>query len=109
MQTLSQSKPKARKAHLCEWCNRIIGPGEVYQQASLLADDGFFAWANCLHCSALVSLCDIDGYGEGVTTDDILEWEPRDLEALRWKVLWRKKWRRADGTLYPVPSKVTAS
>jgi hypothetical protein len=53
----------------------------------------------------MVRLADIEGlWGDGgVSDEDILEWEPRDVEALRWKVLWRKKWRRADGTLYPVP------
>jgi hypothetical protein len=108
MQTLSQSKPKARKAHWCEWCGRTIEPGEVYQRAALLGDDGLYDWANCLHCAALVGLCDIDGYDEGISDEDILEWEPPDIEALRWKVLWRKKWRRADGTLYPVPAKAAS-
>ena len=109
MQTLSQSKPKARKAHLCEWCDRIIGPGEVYFRAALLDDGGdLYSWANCRHCSAFVHLCDIDYDGEGVCTDDIIEWEPRDIEALRWKVWWRKGWRRKDGTLYPVPTQVAS-
>jgi hypothetical protein len=116
MQTLSQSKPKAHKPHWCEWCGRTIEPGEVYQQASLLGDDGFYAWANCLHCAALVTLaalweCCCD---EGVTSDDIAEWDPRDAGpdyagvAAAWKEQWRKEWRRTDGTLYPVPTKAAS-
>jgi len=105
MQTLSQSKPKARKAHLCEWCGRTIEPGEVYQRAALLSDDGFYDWANCLHCAALVVLCDIDGYGEGVTDDDITEWEPETWRHHLWKAQWRAKWRRADGTPYSIPTR----
>jgi len=107
-QMLSQSKPKARKPHLCEWCDRIIEVGERYYRAGILGDDGFYDWANCLHCAALVHLCDLDYCGEGVSADDIIEWEPRDLEALRWKVLWRLKWRRKDGTLYPIPTQTKA-
>jgi len=105
-EVLSMSHPKARKAHRCQWCSRVIDPGETYDRQFIVGDDGPYNWVNCQHCHAMVLLCDIEGlwgYG-GVSDEDILEWEPRDVQALRWKVLWRKKWRRADGTLYPVPS-----
>jgi hypothetical protein len=112
MQTLSKSTPKARKAHWCDWCNRVIDPGEVYNRASVLGDDGFYQWVSCAHCMALVILCrdihDQSWRDEGISEEDILEWEPGDLRDLRLKALWRKKWRRKDSSLYPVPTKVAS-
>jgi hypothetical protein len=111
MQTLSQSKPRARKPHICEWCGRRIEVGEVYQRAALLGDDGFYDWTNCLHCGAFVTLAGIwECCDEGTTSDDIEEWEPygeaHTVFVCRiWKAQWRKKWRSHDGSLYPIPTK----
>jgi len=108
MQTLSQSTPKARKAHRCEMCRRVIDAGETYTRQANLGDDGFYAWINCQQCDVFLNLIeDWDGYGVGA--DTVEEWEPGNLWELRLKALWHMKWRRADGTLHPFPVKADLS
>jgi len=106
MQTLSDSTPKARKAHKCQMCYRTIAPGEAYTRQANIGDDGFYDWINCQQCDVFLSL-DVsdywDGYGVGFET--VQDWEPDSVWELRLKALWRKKWRRKDGSLYPVPTK----
>jgi len=107
MQNLSHSEPKARKAHKCQMCYRVIGIGEVYTRQANLGDDGFYDWINCQQCDTFLNLIeDYDGYGVGCEAVD--DWEPGNMRELRLKVLWRKKWRRKDGSLYPVPIKEPA-
>lgn len=106
MQTISQSKPKARKAYRCMWCYRTIDPGEVYTRAWNVLSPGEkpYTWINCLHCEAWVRLAGIESWdGEGITDECLIEYEPVEMWDLRLKALYRKKWRRADGSLYPVP------
>jgi hypothetical protein len=89
------------------WCDRRIDPGEVYDRAFIVDEgEGGYSWVNCTHCAAMITICDLGGcYNEGICADDFLEFEARDLTELRLKAHWNKKWRRADGTLYPVPTK----
>jgi hypothetical protein len=105
MQTISQSTPKARKAHRCMWCYRTIDPGETYSRAFNTDGVTGWTWINCLHCEAFVTLAGIEDWdGDGISVEHILEHEPTAVSDLRLKALHRKKWRRADGTLYPVPT-----
>jgi len=90
-------------------CHRVIDPGETYTRQANLGDDGFYAWVNCQQCDVFLRL-DVSDYwdGYGVGDETVLEWEPCSIRELRLKVLWRKKWRRKDGSLYPVPAKESA-
>jgi hypothetical protein len=45
---------------------------------------------------------------DGVTSDDIAEWEPANTDLL-WKAQWRVGWRDPDGALYPIPTKAASS
>lgn len=103
----------ATTQHRCQLCGRTIGPGERYFVQTNKGDDGVYAWKECEHCLSLLrettALCDCDLYGEGYGPDTVVDWEPVDLRELRLKALWRKQWRRKDGTLYPVPEKGAAS
>lgn len=108
MLMLSQSTPKARKAHKCGMCWRTITPGETYtRQSNIGEDDNLYTWKNCTQCDVFFGLIQdieyFDGYGIGYESVD--NWEPGNIRELRLKVLWHKKWRRADGSLYPVPTK----
>jgi hypothetical protein len=105
MQTLSESKPKARTAHKCMMCHRVIDPGETYtKQFNLGESDNVYTWKNCPQCDVFLSLIE-DWDGDGISDFTVMEWEPDSVWELRLKALWRKKWRRADGTLYLVPTK----
>lgn len=108
METIAQSKPKARTPHRCMWCYRTINPGEIYDRAfnRLGYGDKPYTWINCAHCLAFVQLADIQEWcGEGITDECLIDYEPEGLWDLRLKALYRKKWRRKDGTLYPIPTK----
>lgn len=105
--TLSRSQPVARKPHGCGWCGRTIQPGEKYDRASYIWEDGqLYTWAGCLHCLEFIRIIGwhvLDPDAEGVSEDDLNEWEPASLFELRLKALWRKNWARRDGTLYAIP------
>ena len=98
--------PVARKLHTCENCGRKIDQGEKYHSYDGIYDGIANAWKDCRHCAALISMFDLYGiYDEGVGPDEVGEWEPETVAGLRAKVYWRKRWRRPDGTLYPVPQR----
>ena len=105
MYSISQSRPKARMAHKCMWCYRTIDPGEVYNRAwNVIDGETPYTWINCAHCLAFVTLCGVEDWdGNGITDECLIEYEPFTMRGLRLKALHRKKWRRKDGTLYPVP------
>ena len=65
MQTLSQSEPKARKAHKCQMCYRTIEPGETYTRQANLGDDGFYSWVNCQQCDVFLNLDIADRWDGG--------------------------------------------
>jgi hypothetical protein len=98
---------RAVKAHRCTECGRTIDPGETYQHAAGLMDGNWFTFKTCAHCRTccawLVAVC--DGYlFEGVLED---LGEHRFESVASWWLLRRiaearRKWRRSDGTLYPL-------
>lgn len=47
---------RARKAHRCFECPRVIQPGEVYERESGIWPDGPMSFKTCLTCAALTSL-----------------------------------------------------
>jgi hypothetical protein len=102
---LESRTPCARKPHYCDWCSRVIDPGETYHRQATIGDDGFYTFRNCQHCQALVAILRLHDLmdGEGVSEEDIMEHEPGTVLHVRLKALWRNQWRRKDGTLYPVP------
>ena len=105
VQVLSRSEPKARTSHKCQMCFRVIDPGETYERQFNVFDGRAYTWKTCTHCQALMRLASIEYEAdEGYSDETIDEWEPGDVWELRLKALWRKKWRRKDGSLYPVPT-----
>jgi len=51
MQTLTESHPRARKAHDCSACHRTIGRGETYLR-QVNVDGDMWVWKECAHCQA---------------------------------------------------------
>jgi len=99
--TFISSNPTARKHHLCEDCGRWIRPGERYRRTFAKDCGDVWTYVECPHCITLVPLIQ---WEDTYTLDDFDSWEPRTIADLRLKALWRKRWERADGTLYPVPA-----
>lgn len=92
---------KARKEHKCVVCHRMINIGEVYYRGFGVYD----GWPNdfklCAHCEACLPVIEWD---ESYSEDDFDYWEPANVEQLRAKVHYRKRWRNKAGELYPIPS-----
>ena len=94
---------RARKAHRCSTCNRIIDIGEHYRRGAGMDGARAWSWSECSHCRVLVrflyEVLDLDEYDWTLVAD----WEPNDLAEFRVKAQWRRQWRRMDGALYPLP------
>lgn len=104
---LGDSKPKARVEHRCGLCNRVIGVGETYHRARIVGDDGPYVFKKCAHCSATLRLYFDEIVwepSEGYCDEDFHNWEPSTIHGARLRAQYRRKWRRRDGTLYPVPT-----
>lgn len=99
----SITRPVARKPHGCGSCGRTIQPGERYKRGAGM-DGTAWTWKECGHCDVLLEfVLHVWWDDEEYPPDVIVEWDPDGLAELRLKVLFRKQWRRADGTLYPLP------
>lgn len=97
-----RTTPTARKPHRCNLCGRMIRPGETYHRGAGMDGGTAWTWRECAHCYALIPIVDtIDGeYG---WPDDFADWTPYTIPHARLRAMWRRRWTRADGTLYPVP------
>ena len=75
--TLSDSQPKARKAHRCSWCGDYILPGEKYNRASLVDGGDFWCWKSHISCDKLFHALDklkyLDGYYPEELTSDAFQ------------------------------------
>lgn len=101
----ADSHPVARKAHICDMCSRAIDPGETYRRSAGMDGSSAWTWRECAHCEAFARLAHCrswqdDGYGP----DLFAEFEPATVAEARVRAQWRRKWRRLDGSLYPVPA-----
>ena len=72
-----------------------------------IGDDGPYVFKSCAHCNALIKVSSViesaDYYGEGYTIDDFQQWEPNTIQEARWRAQYRRKWKRRDAALYPIP------
>ncbi len=112
-EVIADERPTARKAHRCDLCDRAIEPGESYRRCWIIGDDGPYTFKECAHCSACVTLSTVTEtahyYGEGYSSDDFANWEPGTVWEARLRAQWRRKWRRRDGALFPVPTRESVS
>lgn len=111
MQIIADEWRIARKPHKCELCWRQIEPGERYRHQRNKEGGDIWTWRNCAHCNELLHLLVAEGYddGYGVTIDSACDWYPETVAQARLKVGWKRKWRRRDGSLYPLPDLARAS
>lgn len=99
---------KALKTHICESCGRSIDKGEKYDRTFAIDGGDTWVYKECVHCAALVNIWCIWDYcdaSEGYTLDTFHEYrdEIRTITDARLWAQWHRKWRRGDGTLFPVP------
>ncbi|WP_251151372.1 hypothetical protein [Cellulosimicrobium sp. Marseille-Q4280] len=105
MTTYLHSRPRARKAHVCDVCSRTIEPGETYTRGVGL-DGGAGAWTYryCAHCAVLITYLSVwFNEDEYVARELVENWEPRTGAGRAVKAAAENRWRTGDGALTPVP------
>ncbi len=112
MTFFTESKPTARKRHICASCRRIIEPGEVYRRGAGMDGGTAWTWKECLHCAALILRINdlVDDDGEGYSWESFADYARGDygfetVADLRAAAGWRMQWRTRRGTLLPVPER----
>ncbi|WP_405375901.1 MULTISPECIES: hypothetical protein [unclassified Microbacterium] len=109
---LHSSSPKARKEHRCSTCGRVIGVGETYLRQHNVFDGQRYSYLNCEHCLAFTRRAlqlDANYWDDGINKealDEAFVYYRQNISDLRLLVMFRRRWRRSDGTLYPVPTSV---
>ncbi|MDB0600304.1 hypothetical protein PL373_13270 [Tenacibaculum maritimum] len=54
METLTNTTPKARKEHQCNFCGGIIEKGEVYQSQTNVYEGDIYTWKSHTTCQQIV-------------------------------------------------------
>lgn len=110
------TRPKARKQHGCESCNRTIPAGENYRRDSGLYDGEFTSFATCNQCESFMRELHargIDDWNTGgfISPRDVYWQDVADLldvRLLRALVLFRRRWTHRDGSIYQYPAEVSS-
>lgn len=105
----SSKERRAAKEHRCIDCDRTITKGETYHYSTGLFDGNWSTHHVCGHCIAagwwLEAVCGGWLYEHiGQETEDHWDEGYQDLIVGRLIVGHRRKWRRWDGTLMPIPT-----
>lgn len=106
---VTQTRPKARKAHKCHECRREISIGETYRRVAAKFDGIVDTTKTCAHCEAagiwLEKRC--GGYPIGMMREDLLaHWHEEGVHEMglgRLIVSVKRGWKYRDGSLMPVP------
>lgn len=87
---LRSERPAARKAHVCDLCNAIIQPGDVYDRQTNIFDGRLYDWISCrgpVGCNAVAHAVwsdpewSPDYYDEGLTAERAHEWATETVRA----------------------------
>lgn len=105
---LSEATPKARKAHKCRECARVIEPGERYHVDRYIWEGRLETHRTCAHCMVARQWlgAECGGWLFGDVEEDIREHAhngryPMGVHRLAVGMAW--KWRTPSGKLLPVP------
>ena len=72
--TISKTTQKARKQHVCDYCNGKIQIGETYQKSAIVNDGFFYTWKSHIRCKAIANELNMfDDRSDGLTFDDFIE------------------------------------
>lgn len=71
---ISSRNPVARKEHVCDFCNGIIPKGEKYKYATNRYEEMLYTWKSHLSCLELINVLEMEGCGEGITSEEFVEY-----------------------------------
>lgn len=99
VETLRDSRVRARKEYRCGMCNVVIRPGDLHRASVNKHDGDLYTWRECLACErdqVCLLVHDWTGgyYDEGVGWEEAYEWA--EETAVGWPTYYR---------LHPLPSK----
>ncbi len=75
MEIIKTINSKARKQHICNFCNSVIEIGETYESQTIVDSGSFYVWKShhkCIQIADFLNMFD-ETYGEGLTSDDFCE------------------------------------
>lgn len=104
---LQYSTPMARKPHKCCECYRFIDEGEKYYRTVAAFDGSVRTYKTCAHCQIPILWLTVQcgWYSFGYVQEDITEHAYYESYAVkRVAVSMRRKWRRRNGTMMPIPA-----
>lgn len=91
MQTLRESKPKARKEHKCDFCCEKIKKGEVYNSQTNVYDGDIYVWKTHKKCSEIAAeLRMYDNCDEGVGQSEFWDYITEEYQDLMIKTNLKK-------------------
>lgn len=104
----------ARKPHKCAECRRTIDAGERYHRESFVFDGRFQAHKTCAHCMVVRDFLseECGGWLYGDVEEDAREHCHSGIyrmDLYRAVVGMQRNWRRKDGRLMNVPTRITTS
>ncbi len=104
---MHQRHPKARVAHRCGECGRMIQPGETYMVERTVFDGQAKTHKTCRHCEAVRSWLSSEcgGFVYGAVSEDIdgHSWHGYGIRVSMMAVGIQRKWTRKDGRMWPLP------
>ena len=91
MQVLNTATHKAKKEHICSYCNKKIAVGETYENQTNVFDGELYHWKSHLSCIDLTHKLDMFGsdWGEGLSAEDFREYvlqylRDREISFVSW-------------------------
>ncbi len=73
METLRINTPKARKEHICDWCQLKIVKDDEYRNTSHVDEGSVYTWKAHIHCCEVLDKIGAWDDGDGISTDAFQE------------------------------------
>ncbi|MCD5414600.1 MAG: hypothetical protein LR001_06320 [Clostridiales bacterium] len=74
MDVLSNTTKKARKVHICDWCNQPIIKGEAYEVQRSISEGVFCTWKSHINCEEVfdkLNMSSLDN-GNGISESEFM-------------------------------------
>lgn len=68
METINRTTPKAKKEHVCDWCDEKINAGEIYTRA-FYKEDYVYIWKNHIRCEKIAEKLKM--FDDGAVSQDV--------------------------------------